>query len=89
MLKILKQMARELLLLQSSDWQFLISTWSARDYAENRMALHYENFNRLYDMASKYGSGQTVDEGEWNFLGILESNDGIFMDLDLEPFAKK
>ena len=89
MLKILKQMARELLLLQSSDWQFLISTWSARDYAENRMALHYENFNRLYNMASKYGSGQNVEEGEWHFLGILESNDGIFMDLDLEPFAKK
>lgn len=89
LLKILKQMARELLLLESSDWQFLISTWSARDYAENRMALHYENFNRLYDMASKYSSGEQVDEGEWHFLGILEVNDGIFMDLDLEPFAKK
>ena len=89
LLKILKQMARELLLLESSDWQFLISTWSARDYAENRMALHYENFNRLYDMASRYSAGKNVDEGEWHFLGILEANDGIFMDLDLEPFAKK
>ncbi|MHA1257434.1 MAG: 1,4-alpha-glucan branching protein domain-containing protein [Promethearchaeota archaeon] len=32
--KILKQLARESLLLQSSDWQFLITTWSARDYRE-------------------------------------------------------
>jgi len=89
LLKILKQMARELLLLESSDWQFLISTWSARDYAENRLALHYESFNRLYEMASKYGAGEHVDEGEWHYLGLLEDNDGIFMDLDLEPFAKK
>ncbi|MFX1495568.1 MAG: 1,4-alpha-glucan branching protein domain-containing protein, partial [Promethearchaeota archaeon] len=88
LIKILKQMARELLLLESSDWQFLMTTWSARDYAENRIALHYENFNRLYDMASKYGSHQYVDEGEWHFLGTLEVNDGIFKDIDLEPFAK-
>jgi 1,4-alpha-glucan branching enzyme len=89
LLKILKQMARELLLLESSDWQFLITTWSARDYAENRIALHYENFSRLYDMATRYGSGEHVDEGEWHFLGILESNDGLFQNIDLEPFAKK
>lgn len=88
LIKILKQVARELLLLESSDWQFLMTTWSARDYAENRIALHYENFNRLYDMASKYGSGQHVDEGEWHFLGTLEANDGIFKDIDLNPFAK-
>ncbi|MFX1313697.1 MAG: 1,4-alpha-glucan branching protein domain-containing protein, partial [Promethearchaeota archaeon] len=72
-----------------SDWQFLITTWSARDYAENRVALHYENFNRLYKMAEMYGSGAHVDEGEWHFLGTLEANDAIFIDLDLEPFAKK
>ena len=89
LLKILKQLARELLLLESSDWQFLITTWSARDYAENRVALHYENFTRLYDMASAYGQGKNVDEGEWHFLGTLESADGIFKDIDLEPFAKK
>ena len=88
LIKILKQMARESLLLQSSDWQFLISTWSARDYAENRLTLHYENFNRLYDMASRYGTGKNVEEGEWHFLGTLESNDGLFMDIDLSPFSK-
>ena len=89
MLKILSQLARELLLLESSDWQFLISTWSARDYSENRIALHYENFNRLCNMANKYGSGQIVEEGDWHFLGSLEANDGLFKNIDLEPFAKK
>ena len=89
LIKILRQMARELLLLQSSDWPFLITTWSSRDYAENRIALHYETFNRLYDMADRYGTGQNIDEGEWHFLGSIEANDDIFGDLDLEPFAKK
>jgi 1,4-alpha-glucan branching enzyme len=89
LIKILKQMARELLLLESSDWQFLISTWSARDYAENRMALHYENFNRLYKMVKKYANGEYVDEGEWHFLGTIETADGLFEAIDLEPFAKK
>jgi len=84
--KILKQLARESLLLQSSDWQFLITTWSARDYAENRVSLHYENFSRLYEMAEKYGSGDLVDEGEWHFLGTLEANDGLFPEIDLRPF---
>jgi 1,4-alpha-glucan branching enzyme len=88
LIKILKQMVRELLLLESSDWQFLITTWSARDYAENRVALHYENFNRLYKMAETYGKGHHIDEGEWHFLGVLESNNGIFKGIDLEPFAK-
>jgi 1,4-alpha-glucan branching enzyme len=88
LLKILKQMARELLLLQSSDWQFLITTWSARDYAENRVALHYENFSRLNKMATDYAKGVNLLEGDWEFLGTLEVNDGIFMDIDLEPFAR-
>src|SRR5690606_23073785 len=39
---ILKQLGRELLLLESSDWQFLISTWSARDYAEQRVVFHWD-----------------------------------------------
>ncbi|KKL28618.1 hypothetical protein LCGC14_2373360 [marine sediment metagenome] len=53
-------MARELLLLESSDWQFLITTWSARDYAENRIALHYDNFSRLYIMTNTYANGQNL-----------------------------
>jgi len=88
LLKILKQLARELLLLESSDWQFLITTWSARDYAENRIALHYENFIRLYNMANEYASGENVDEGEWHFLGTIEDADELFKEIDLEPFAK-
>jgi 1,4-alpha-glucan branching enzyme len=37
---ILVQAARELLLAQSSDWQFIISTGAAADYAEKRFTEH-------------------------------------------------
>ncbi|MFX1293700.1 MAG: 1,4-alpha-glucan branching protein domain-containing protein [Promethearchaeota archaeon] len=80
--KILKQLARELLLLESSDWQFLISTWSARDYAENRVAEHYNRFKRLANMLTTYGNKNHVDEGEWAYLGQLEHEDKLFKQVD-------
>ena len=49
--RVLAQASRELLLLQASDWQFLITTGSARDYAERRVAEHYADFKRLSEMA--------------------------------------
>jgi len=39
--RVLRQFYREKFLLESSDWPFLISTWTARDYAESRVAEHY------------------------------------------------
>jgi 1,4-alpha-glucan branching enzyme len=44
---VLAQAARELLLAQSSDWQFMISTGAVVDYAERRFRLHCEDGERL------------------------------------------
>ncbi len=44
---LLNQIARELLLLQSSDWPFLITTGQAREYAIQRFNGHLERFNKL------------------------------------------
>ena len=88
LLTILKQTARELLLLESSDWQFLISTWSARDYAEMRCAEHFSVFKRLAAMATGYAAGAHLDEGDWTFLGEMEDRDRLFPDLNLEWFRR-
>jgi 1,4-alpha-glucan branching enzyme len=45
--RVLAQAARELLLLQSSDWQFIISTGAAADYATRRFNGHAEDLDRL------------------------------------------
>ena len=81
--RILKQAARELLLLESSDWQFLISTWSARDYAELRISDHYEAFMRIYRFAVKYAKENRLEDGEWTYLKDREVRDAAFGHIDL------
>jgi len=44
---VLAQAARELLLLQSSDWPFLVTTGQARDYAVGRFQEHVARFEQL------------------------------------------
>ncbi len=46
---ILAQAARELLLAQSSDWQFIISTGAAADYAEKRFSQHCNALAEMID----------------------------------------
>jgi 1,4-alpha-glucan branching enzyme len=44
---VLAQAAREMLLAQSSDWQFIISTGAAADYAERRFLEHCADAEQL------------------------------------------
>ncbi len=44
---VLQQAARELLLLESSDWPFLVTTGQAKEYAIQRFSQHTERFNQL------------------------------------------
>jgi len=85
---IMKQAARELLLMSASDWQFLISTWSARDYAELRLSNHYSDFKRLADMCDLKISGKEPTTGDWEFLGDCKRRDSLFPELELEWFAR-
>ncbi len=45
--RVLEQAARSLLLAQSSDWQFIISTGAVVDYAERRFNGHCDDLERL------------------------------------------
>src|SRR6185312_11630784 len=51
---ILEQAARELLLMESSDWQFLISTKGAIQYSTDRFNEHAGYLTQLLDMADRY-----------------------------------
>ncbi len=84
--EILDQAAVELLLLQSSDWQFLISTWHARNYAEARTSLHYENFKRLCDMAEK---NKEITDEDKAFLESCKKQDSLFEDVDFTWWTQK
>ncbi|MBI5682674.1 MAG: DUF1957 domain-containing protein [Deltaproteobacteria bacterium] len=86
--EILKQTARELLILESSDWQFLISTLAAKDYAEMRVVRHYDDFKRLSQMAWKKGKGEELSKEETNFLEYCQKRDDIFPDVDVNWYKE-
>lgn len=85
---ILKQAARELLILEASDWQFLISTFSAKDYAEARIVRHYEDFKRLAEIARIKGKGSELSENDRNFLDMCQKRDDLFPDIDIAWFKE-
>lgn len=82
--RIVTQALRELMLLQSSDWQFLIYTQSAKDYAERRFSFHHSDFNRLMDMAEDYLKSGKLSDSQ---IALLEKDEMInppFQELKLE-----
>jgi 1,4-alpha-glucan branching enzyme len=80
--RVVSQACREALLLQASDWQFLITTLSARDYAERRFAEHYTEFKRLLEMADKLRHTGALAPEDEEVLRRLERDDFPFPDLD-------
>jgi len=80
--EIVRQAGRELLLAESSDWQFLISTQSAKDYAEVRFTDHIDRFERLAELAQQVHFGHALDTAEAAFLADCQQKDAPFAELD-------
>jgi 1,4-alpha-glucan branching enzyme len=76
---ILAQAARELLLAQSSDWQFIISTGAAADYGEKRFREHCSETEELVD-ALVDGSPEALERGSRRAAELGE-RDAIFPDV--------
>jgi 1,4-alpha-glucan branching enzyme len=85
---LLKQCGRSLFLLEASDWQFLISTFSARDYAELRLVVHRDDFQRLADLTRRYALNRELPSEDWNFFNFCRERDDIFPDLDPRWWAR-
>jgi 1,4-alpha-glucan branching enzyme len=85
MKKILNQAARELVLTQSSDWPFLITTGQARHYAENRFLEHVSRFQKLADIAE---AGR-ADKAALALCNQIWELDKIFPDIDYRSFADR
>lgn len=76
--RILKQFMREKFLLESSDWPFLISTWTARDYSENRAAEHYERASMLAEWIQRESP---LSPQETRLLETWEEEDNLFSEV--------
>ncbi len=80
--RILQQLCRELLLLESSDWQFLITTGAARDYAEIRFLTHNDQFNEIKAIWQSFESAGVLTKAQEDRLAEIERRDGVFPNID-------
>gem|GEM_PF-27667 len=80
----LQQLARELLLLQSSDWAFLITTGAARDYAELRFQDHLRRFESIAILIEQQASRKEPDASLLALYQDSLQREPIFDDLPLD-----
>jgi len=78
-LRALNQVARELLLAQSSDWAFIMKTGTMVAYAHKRSKLHISRFNRIY-----HDLMHGAIDMDW--LKVVEYRDNIFGDIDCAAY---
>jgi 1,4-alpha-glucan branching enzyme len=83
---ILKKAARELLLLQSSDWPFAIHSGAAADYGIGRFSVHMSRFDRLITIARDLAAGREISAVQQTEIAEADAHDVIFADVNLETW---
>jgi 1,4-alpha-glucan branching enzyme len=79
----LEQAARELLLLQASDWPFVIHSGGAADYGAIRFAGHVTRFDRLGNIAQAVAAGEKIDAVQQTEIAEAAAHDAVFSAVDL------
>jgi 1,4-alpha-glucan branching enzyme len=74
---------RELLLLQASDWPFVVENGSALDYGIKRFSGHATNFDRAIDIAKRMAADRTMTSMEQSELAEMKEHDSVFEKIDL------
>jgi 1,4-alpha-glucan branching enzyme len=72
---VLNQAARELLLAESSDWPFLVTTGQARDYAVQRFSEHLERFIALIESVENGQPDGALAASLWEKDRLFENID--------------
>lgn len=80
---LLQKAGRELLLLQASDWPFVVSRGQAVDYGIRRFALHDNRFEIVTNLLERMADGGKITPLEEHQLADADLHDGVFEDLDL------
>jgi len=80
--RLMSQCVRELMLMQSSDWPFLITTGQAAAYARSRFNEHRDRFYRMISIAEAVAKGED-DGGNISDLEWIERIDSLFRGMNL------
>jgi 1,4-alpha-glucan branching enzyme len=85
--KILEKAGRELLLLQASDWPFVISRRQAAEYGMKRFIQHVDRFDILTEIAERLNEDprylHKLNEVQKLELKDIDAHDVIFPQIDL------
>ncbi|MFO8019208.1 MAG: glycoside hydrolase family 57 protein [Promethearchaeia archaeon] len=84
-IRVLQQTARELLLMEGSDWPFLLYTKQAKEYANKRFHHHHQRFNKLIWAAKDLSDKNRLNIQE---LKEMEEIDSCFPNLNIDYFRK-
>ncbi|MCX5662649.1 MAG: DUF1957 domain-containing protein [Planctomycetota bacterium] len=80
---LLEKAGRELLLMQASDWPFVICRGQAIDYGIKRFTLHAGRFENLMAIAEKVARGEPTTPIEQLEIQDADVHDVIFPKIDL------
>ena len=80
--ELLDQAGREALLLQASDWPFLITTGQADEYATQRFQSHVARFTELADLIERGDTGTAA----LALVRRYHELDNVFPDIDVSLF---
>lgn len=85
--RILNQLARELLLAQSSDWAFQIYQGTTVEYSSRRFQSHIHRFNLLAEMLPADPLAEPeLTEHQQALFDEIEARDTIFQELDYRVY---
>ena len=84
MRELLTEAGRQLMLLQASDWAFVITTEGAVDYGMRRILEHAARFDELCNGVEDALNGLPRDVVVAHSLATCRLKDAVFPDLDLE-----
>ncbi|HXY18984.1 MAG TPA: 1,4-alpha-glucan branching protein domain-containing protein [Gemmatimonadales bacterium] len=78
---VLAQAAREMLLAQASDWQFIITTGAVADYGAQRFSLHAADAELLVGLLEEIVRGAVIPAQARRITEELQRRDALFPDV--------
>jgi 1,4-alpha-glucan branching enzyme len=85
---MMQRAGRQLLLLQASDWPFVIHSKGAVDYGVQRFSGHATRFERMTAIAESLAAGGSIDRLQQVQIDEADAHDNIFADIDLTWWAE-
>ncbi len=86
--QMLQRAGRELLLLQASDWPFVVHTQGAVDYGIERFSGHATRFERAVVISEQLAADKPIDAVQQTEVAEMDAHDSVFADIDLNWWMK-